>query len=125
MMKKVILIEDNRIIREIVSAWLIDEDCEVKTLTNTNKLEQVIRVFQADLLITDIMLPNTTATELIQCFSVIHVPIVVLSSMDKEDILYFSNRIGALAFFQKPLELKDLFVFLHDFFKKDNLTLVN
>lgn len=122
-MKNVIVIEDNRVIRQILATWLYEEDYKVKTLENTLDLTGKLQAFQPDLIITDIMLPNTTATELIELFASIPFPIVVLSSMDKEDLLFFAKRIAAVAYFQKPNELSDLFGFLHDFLKTDNLTL--
>ncbi len=122
-MRKVAIIEDNRVIRQILATWLLDEDAQIKTLENTMDLKTTLETFQPDLIITDIMLPNTTATELIQLFESLPYPIVVHSSMDKEDLEFFSKSVHAIAAFHKPNDLSELFAFLHEFLHTDNLTL--
>jgi DNA-binding response OmpR family regulator len=67
-----------------------------------------LNAFNPDLVFSDIMLPGATANEIITLFSQIHAPIVIVSSMDIEDISYFSEQIGARYYLQKPLLIPQL-----------------
>ena len=51
------------------------------------------------------MLPNIyDSSELISIYQDLEIPIIVISSIDEEDGLYFAKKINALAFFKKPID---------------------
>ena len=118
-MKKIVIIEDNQVIQHILRSWFSEEDFQVVSLDSIEGLTNKVRLFKPDLIITDIMIPNTTADELITVFNEIHVPIIVISSMDAEDVLFFAARIDAIGSFTKPIHLNELFGFIHDFFNNN------
>ena len=120
-MKRIIIIEDNQVIQHILRSWFSEEDYQVVSLDSIEGLTNKVRLFKPDLIITDIMIPNTTADELISVFNDINTPIIVISSMDAEDVVFFAARINAIGSFTKPIHLNELFAFIHDFFN-NNLT---
>lgn len=121
-MKKVVIVEDNHVIQHILISWFADEDFQVISLEGIEDLVQKVAIFNPDLIITDIMLPNTTANEIIDVFTQIKCPVIVISSMDEEDVEYFSSRIGAIAAFNKPINIDEVFAFIREYFKDKNLT---
>lgn len=115
-MKKVVIIEDNSVIQHLLSSWFIDEDYNVLCLNNLDNLVEKIEGIKPDLIITDIMLPNNTATDLIDTFCKIKYPIIVLSSMEEEDVTFFADQIGAIAAFTKPVKMNEIFGFINEYF---------
>ena len=57
----------------------------------------------ANIIILDMMIPHVyEGADLINCYKDIKSPIIVVSSIDEEDGLYFCKKINAQAFFNKP-----------------------
>jgi DNA-binding response OmpR family regulator len=121
-MKKVVIIEDNRVIQHILKSWFKEEEFKVVSLENTDHLVDKLETFRPDLIITDIMLPDTTAADMLKIFSNLEYPVIVISSMDDDDVSYFASRIGAIASFTKPIKVKEIFDFIHNFFTHNNQT---
>ena len=116
-MKKIVIIEDNTVIQHLLSSWFIDDDYNVLFLSNLEGLTEKIEGMKPDLIITDIMLPNNTATDLIDTFCKIKYPIIVLSSMEKEDVVFFAFQIGAIAAFTKPVKMNEIVGFINEYFQ--------
>lgn len=116
-MKRIAIIEDNRIIQQLLSSWFDEETYKVLRLTDTVELSERIRNFNPDLVITDIMLPNETPESLIFKLNTINYPKIVLSSMDKPDVSDFAEKIRAEASFCKHSDIKEMFDYITDFFQ--------
>jgi DNA-binding response OmpR family regulator len=59
----------------------------------------------ADLIILDMMIPHVyDSSSLIELYKDNDTPIIVVSSIDEEDGLYFCKKIEAQAFFSKPFD---------------------
>lgn len=120
-MKKVVIIEDNRVIQHLLSSQLSDDDYKVECLDSFDNLMDKIKLIDPDLIITDIMLPNGNVTEMIKTYQDLKCPIIVLSSMDNEDVEYFATEIGAIAAFTKPVNMNDIVEFINEYFLKMSL----
>lgn len=116
-MKKVVIIEDNPVIQHLLKSWFMDDDFMVVSLNNTENLKEKVGEIKPNLIVTDIMLPNNTATDLINTFNEIKCPVIVVSSMEEEDIDFFANKIGAIAAFSKPVKMDEMFDFINTYFK--------
>jgi DNA-binding response OmpR family regulator len=119
-MKRIAIIEDNRIIQQLLSSWFDEEEFAVLRLTDTESLAERIRSFNPDLVITDIMIPNETPESLIFKLRSINRPKVVLSSMDRSEVQNFADSIGAIASFCKHSDIKEMFDFISDHFSQIN-----
>lgn len=117
-MKKVIIIEDNPVVQHLLKSWFTDDDFIVVSLNNTENLKEKVEEIKPNLIVTDIMLPNNTAADLINTFNKINCPVIVLSSMEEEDIDFFANKIGAIGAFTKPVNMVEMFEFINMYFKK-------
>jgi DNA-binding response OmpR family regulator len=119
-MKKVVVIEQNQLIQLILRSWLTKGEFDVMTIESTIKLNDRIKKFQPDLIITDNMLLNTT--NLVNTFSQLIYPKLVISSSEEKDVKLFAAKIKAVAYYAKPINLKEVFVFVHDYFFEKNRT---
>jgi DNA-binding response OmpR family regulator len=102
-MKKLAIIEDSYFVQCLIMEHLVKEKYTFLSLYGVENLISNLNDFNPDLVFADILLPGATANEIIALFSQIQAPVVVISSMDTEDISYFSERIGARHYLQKPL----------------------
>jgi DNA-binding response OmpR family regulator len=116
-MKRIAIIEDNRIIQQLLSSWFDEETYLVLRLTDTFGLAERIKNFDPDLVITDIMLPNETPESLIFKLNTISYPKIVLSSMDRREVSEFADKIKAEAAFCKHSDIKEMFDYITDFFQ--------
>jgi DNA-binding response OmpR family regulator len=109
--KKILIVEDNTVLQQLFHNWFATKKVELLSLYTAHHLAQRIESFRPDLIITDILLPDTTAEELIHCYARIHVPIIVLSSMEQDDLSFFSNEIHAIKAFKKPINMMEVMNF--------------
>lgn len=116
-MKKVVIIEDDPVIQHLLKSWFMDDDFIVVSLDTTENLKEKVDEIKPNLIVTDIMLPNNTAADLINTFKKINCPVVVLSSMEEEDIDFFAEKIGAIAAYTKPVNMGEMFDFINGYFK--------
>jgi DNA-binding response OmpR family regulator len=119
-MKKVVVIEQNQLIQLILRSWLTKGEFDVMLIESTIKLNDRIKKFQPDLIITDNMLLNTT--NLVNTFSQLIYPKLVISSSEEKEVKLFAAKIKAVAYYAKPINLKEVFVFVHDYFFEKNRT---
>ena len=113
-MKKILIVEDNTVLQQLFHNWFETKKVELLSLHTAYQLEHRIKSFRPDLIITDILLPDTSAEELIHCYAKIHVPIIVMSSMDQDDLSFFSNEIHAVKAFKKPVNMVEVFTLAED-----------
>ena len=117
-MKKVVIIEHNQLIQLILRSWLMEEEFDVMIIDSSLKISDRIIKFKPDLIITDNMLPNTT--NIINTFSHFIYPKLVISSSEEKDVKLFAAKIKALAYYAKPINLIEIFGFIHDYFFDKN-----
>ena len=113
-MKKILIVEDNTVLQQLFHNWFETKNVEILSLYTAYQLAKRIESFRPNLIITDILLPDTTAEELIHCYANIHVPIIVMSSMDQDDLSFFSNEIHAVKAFKKPINMMEVFTLVED-----------
>ena len=100
-MKKIAIIEDNRAIQHVVRGILQKSGFKTSSIYSGQDLKHEIENVDYDLILTDILLPSITAKHLIDIYKNINKPIIVMSSLDKEDALFFAKSINAIAYINK------------------------
>jgi len=115
-MKKVVIVEDNQVIQHMFKSWFANDEFNVQFLDNIDNLVEKIEEIKPDLIVTDIMLPDSTAADLITTYSKVKYPVIVLSSMDEEDVEFFAEKIGAIKSFTKPVNMPEIYGFINDYF---------
>lgn len=110
-MKKIIIIEDDKIIINILDFLLKKEGFETHIATNGIDGIEKITAVRPDLIISDIMMPYKSGLE-ITLFSKTNfpeIPIIIISARGKEDqtVTEVAN-LGVDVFIAKPFDPKEL-----------------
>jgi len=110
MAKKILIIDDNQDILDIVQETLAYENFEVMAKSDTNDYITVVNDFKPDLLILDYRLGNITGGEICQQIKAIPslnaIPIIIFSAYvnHSEDLFAY----GCDAIIDKPFDLVEL-----------------
>jgi DNA-binding response OmpR family regulator len=108
-MKKIVIIEDNKVIQFLLRGLLKDAGYAVTSIFDGNEITTNKKVLIADLIILDMMIPHIyESSQLINIYKDLKTPIIVISSIDKEDGEYFTKKINARSFFNKPFNPTEL-----------------
>lgn len=101
---KIVLIEDDVVLSGILLDRLKSYGYQVLHVETIHAFEPFLRLYEPDLIITDLLLSGVTAKELIDYFSQFVCPILLISSVDQEDLNYFATMVAAKRAFQKPFD---------------------
>jgi DNA-binding response OmpR family regulator len=120
-MKKIAIIEDDKVTQYLLSSLLVKEGFKVKSIIDGNEILENEKVLISDLIILDIMLPNIyDTTKLVKLYENLNIPIIVISSMDKYDGIYFTKRINGESYFSKPFDYRVIIKEVKDLLKPIN-----
>lgn len=110
-MKKILIIEDDKMISSLVQFRLKKDGYETLIVMDGNQGVEAIEQFKPDLIITDVMMPYKSGIEVIQ-FSkknYPNIPIIVLSSLgEEEQVVLEAFNLGVEDFVPKPFNPNEL-----------------
>ncbi len=113
-MKKILIIEDETDLCEILEGEFREHGFEIKLVTEGGQMAfDAVKAFRPDLVLLDLLLPKMHGFEIIEELksdtSSEHIPIVVLSNLDREEDIKKSLMLGAADYFVKSQHhLKDV-----------------
>lgn len=109
-MKKVIIIEDEKDIAELVQLHLEDLDCKVKSFRNGQEGYEYALNNSFDLMILDINLPDKNGIEICKALRKvdIHSPILMLTARSEEIDKVIGLETGADDYMTKPFSIREL-----------------
>ena len=108
---KILAVDDDPMILKAITHSLKKEGYEVITASGGMEALQVIENKNIDLIITDIMMPDLSGLNLISFFREfysIKIPIIIITSLGRTNIIYPSLQDGANDFIIKPIDLAKL-----------------
>lgn len=107
-MKKILIVEDNKEISEMIYDLLKLNHYEVITAFDANQaLEKHDKTI--DIILLDLMLPKTNGKDIIKDLKEIHnCPIIVVSAISDIDMKVFLFELGADDYLTKPFQNKEL-----------------
>lgn len=108
---KILIVDDDELILKSISHVLKQENYEVEVADDVSKALNVLENQKIDLIISDIMLPNVSGLGLLSMlknFYFDRIPVILISSLDKGDIVTNSLGLGATHFLTKPLNMEEL-----------------
>ncbi|MCB0732715.1 MAG: response regulator transcription factor [Ignavibacteriae bacterium] len=122
MMRKVLVVEDEKEISDLLEIHLTDLNCEVKK-ANDGKIGLDLAISEKyDLIVLDIMLPNIDGIEI--CKEVrkreIYVPILMLTAKSEEFDKVFGLEIGADDYLTKPFSIREFIARVKAIFRRVN-----
>lgn len=111
-MAKIVVIEDDKGIRENLKEVLEYEDFEVFTATGGREGLELIKQVLPDLIICDVLMPGITGINVAQEVkltpSLRHIPILFISAAATPFDIQLGLAVGALVYLTKPYSLTEL-----------------
>ncbi|MDT9717880.1 response regulator transcription factor [Paenibacillus sp. ClWae2A] len=103
MTKRILIVEDQQVLREISKEYLIDEGYEVLEAGDGRQAVQIFEEHEVDLVILDIMLPELDGWSVCRRIrKVSNVPILMLTARSDEDDTLLGFELGADDYVIKP-----------------------
>jgi two-component system alkaline phosphatase synthesis response regulator PhoP len=108
-MTKILIVEDEKILRETLAYNLTSQGFELLTSGNGNEALEIIRLETPDLMILDIMLPGMDGFEICrQVRTRSNIPILMLTARDSEIDRVVGLEVGADDYLVKPFSMREL-----------------
>lgn len=108
-MSKILIVEDDKDIAEMLSDYLNSENFEVEIANDGEEAISIYKASEYDLLLIDLMLPKLDGYELIKKIrNIDNVPIIIITSREEEMHKTKGLNIGADDYITKPFSLAEL-----------------
>lgn len=113
MKKKVLVVDDEVDFLRILKMNLEEtNNYEVLTLSSANDIISQMRIFKPDIILLDILMPGIDGIETCEMLNNDpmgeHIPIIVLSALDKEMDKFKTFKVGVADYLGKPIKKEDL-----------------
>lgn len=108
---KILIVDDDKLQLKAISHSLKDSGYETVTAENGFEALDVINKEKIDLVISDVMMPNISGLGLLSLLKQFYfnkIPVIIISSLDKADIILHSIGLGAVDFVSKPINFIEL-----------------
>ena len=108
---KILVVDDDPLTLEAISHCLKAEDAQVVTAGNGLEAISIAQEENVDLIISDIMMPEMSGLSLLcllKQFYFNNIPVIIISSLDKADVILSSLGLGAEDFISKPIDFEKL-----------------
>ncbi len=110
MEKRILIIEDNPMVVKSLEFRLNRDGYATTVATDGRQAMEILQSDSFDLVITDLMLPFITGTQLIEHIKSVNpaMPVLVLSTATQEDIIMDAFNMGVDDFITKPFSPNEL-----------------
>ncbi len=108
MRAKILIVDDEQDIQDILCFVLADAGYAVQSTGRGDEALQIARQWVPDIVILDIGLPGLSGLELCPLLVDLSIPVIVLSSHDRDDQIIEGLEVGAEDYVSKPFNLKEL-----------------
>lgn len=118
---KVLVVDDDKLMLEAISHNLKTNGYEVVKAENGYEALDMIDKMKIDLVISDVMMPNISGLGLLSLLKQFYfnkIPVIIISSLDKADVILHSIGLGAVDFISKPIDFKKLLSLIKKYSKK-------
>ena len=122
-MSKILVIDDERSIRNTLKDILEYEKYEVDLAEDGNKGIEKIRSAEYDIVLCDIKMPGLDGIEVLERLNILapDTPVVMISGHGNIDTAVDSIKKGAFDYIEKPLDLNRLLITIRNAMDKSNL----
>jgi len=112
-MKRILIIDDDEMIRVVFERFLKGKGYAVDCAASGKEGLQLLEIEPPDLVVTDIMMPETDGLEVVLSMHKTHpgIPVIAISggmNVAPMDFLPLVKKFGAAKVYYKPVELDDL-----------------
>jgi DNA-binding response OmpR family regulator len=121
MLEKILIIEDDNDILQVLETILIHHKFEVYGISKTENIIESINKYNPDIIITDYLLNGLNGGKICQIIKsnaqTCHIPVILLTAFIDFAILH--GNFGFDAFISKPFEIDELINVVKKFVKKN------
>lgn len=106
---KILVVDDDAMITELLSAKLTEIGHEVENANDGWKALKMLSNNQYDLLITDLMMPEVSGVTLLSLLSSYvfgKMPVIIISSLDQSTVVLSGMGLSAEDYFTKPINME-------------------
>lgn len=116
----ILIAEDDELILKTIEHKLLKEGYDVVLTRNGKEAIDKINELSIDLVITDLMMPFASGSEILAAIKMSgkNIPTIVLSSMGQEEVVIEAFDLGALDFMVKPFSPNELMLRIKRLLKK-------
>ncbi len=108
---KILIVDDDKLQLKAISHTLQLDGYETVLAENGFEALDVINKDKIDLIISDVMMPNISGLGLLSLLKQFYfnkIPVIIISSLDKADVVLHSIGLGAVDFVSKPIDFREL-----------------
>ncbi len=109
-MKKILIIEDDYEIREILTTYLSDNNFITDAAENLSVASQKVNKFNPDLILLDMRLPDGNGNDFLKTLKEkkIATPVIMVTGVTEKETALKSLELGAADYITKPIDLQYL-----------------
>jgi len=108
---KILIVDDDELTLKTIHHHLKEEGYEPIVAKDAAKALEILDKEKINLIISDIMMPNVSGLGLLSMLKNFYfdkIPVILISSLDKGEIVNNSMELGAAHFLVKPIDMKEL-----------------
>jgi len=122
-MQKVLVIEDDDTVRDVLRSFLGEKGFEVTLAKNGAAGLEMVRGEKFDLILTDLVMPGVTGMDVLRevVAAKISIPVIVMTAFGTVQTAVEAMRIGAFDYVTKPFNLAELMIVLEKALSVSNL----
>ena len=124
----ILLVEDDKSLQELIEKLLKNNNYIVSKANNIDEAQKLIKLFVFDLIILDVMLPDSTGLEFYKnsIKDRVNTPVIFLSALSDVDDRISGLELGADDYIGKPFDSRELILKIKkNISKKQSLDVVN
>ena len=108
--KHILLVEDDETLHDLIEKLLVNNDYLVSKAINIDEAKKLLKLFLFDLIILDVMLPDSTGLEFYENIikNRINTPVIFLSALSDVDDRVKGLKLGADDYIGKPFDSREL-----------------
>ena len=126
--KHILLVEDDETLHDLIEKLLVNNDYLVSKAINIDEAKKLVKLFLFDLIILDVMLPDSTGLEFYENIikNRINTPVIFLSALSDVDDRVKGLKLGADDYIGKPFDSRELLLKIEkNISKKQSLDVAN
>jgi len=116
---KILAVDDSTTNILLLKGILESDDYHILTAYNGLKAWEIIQSEPIDLILLDIMMPKLSGLSLLEKMQIykIKVPVIIISAKTSQEDYLRAKELGALEYFTKPLNMKELITKIKEILK--------
>lgn len=106
MKKKILIVDDDKFLRELLIEKLNSLNYEVTSVSESILAFNTIKTNKPDLILLDVLLPGLSGLETLNVLRAddenMHIPVILISRLDEPELIRTAKRLGADDYLVKP-----------------------